>query len=565
MPKEESRRFFNRYPCLPAEFKININGRIFKSELIDYSFGGLRVFIEDSPPVSKETVIDVDTTVPYVRSKGKIVWSKKEGSGLMVGLKKVSLPKTGFLRDYALADILIGLQRSNATGVLRISDKSGSKKIFLKDGDIIFSSSDAKKDRLGEYLFRTRTITAEQYKSFVDALGKSNKKEGAVLVDLKCVRPQEIPLRVRQMAEDVILDLFALEDGNYEFAEGPLPAGEAIPLKLSAANLIFNGIKKIPDPKKALDIMSINAETVLAFSSDPLDLFQNIALDPLDKKLLSFVNGKNSVRDIISLSGFAAERVMSVICALLSTRIIDIKGDETAPQFTAADIISGHEIRVEKEFLEKLNELYGNYQKLGYYGILGVTSFASSEEIKRRYYEVAKEFHPDKHFLVKSNEIKEKLNAIFSFATSAYSTLTDPNKRVEYDMGLSDDKPSIVGNKEMAKIKFAEGRNEFRKGSYQEASRLFGQSVYLDNKIGIYHFYYGLSLCKLKKNKEAERAISRALEIEPNNPDYLTELGYVYILLNFPRRAKNSFEKALKIQPTNARANEGFKKVEMTD
>lgn len=565
MPKsDKGKRFFNRYPCLPAEFKLNINGRMFKAELIDYSFTGLRVFIENPPPISKETIIDVDTDVPYIHSKGEVVWTKKTNSGLTVGIKKITLPKTGSLKDYALADILIGLQRNNATGVLKISDRSGSK-IFLKDGDIIFSSSDTQKNRLGEYLFKTQAITMEQYKNYVDVFKKSHKKEGAVLVDLKYIKPQNIPHIVRQMSEDIILDLFALEDGDYEFTEGPLPAEEVIPLKLSAANLIFNGIKRISNPQRVLNLMRINMETVLSFSSDPLDLFQNIEMDPLDKKILSFVNGRNAIKDIVVLTGISADRVLSVLYALLSTRIVDVEDDEISPEFSAADIIKGQGVKVEKEFLKKLNEIHVSYQSLGYYGILGVSKFASTEEIKRRYYEVAKEFHPDKHFLIKSNEVKEKLNAIFSYATSAYSTLMDPNKRVEYDMGSSNNKPAATDNKDMAKTKFAEGRSEFRRGCYQEASQLFGQSVYLDNAIGNYHFYYGLSLSKLQRHREAEKSLTRALECEPSNPEYMTELGYVYLLLNLPRRAKNVFEKALKIQPTNARANEGFKKVEITD
>lgn len=566
MPKsDKGKRFFNRYPCLPAEFKLNINGRIFKAELIDYSFTGLRVFIENPPPISKETIIDVNTAVPYIHSKGEVVWTKKTNSGLTVGIKKISLPKTGSLKDYALADILIGLQRNNATGVLKISDRSGSK-IFLKDGDIIFSSSDTQKNRLGEYLFKTQAITMEQYKNYVDVFKKSHKKEGAVLVDLKYIKPQDIPHIVRKMSEDIILDLFALEDGDYEFTEGPLPAEEVIPLKLSAANLIFNGIKRISNPQRVLNLMRINMETVLSFSSDPLDLFQNIEMDPLDKKILSFVNGRNAIKDIVVLTGISADRVLSVLYALLSTRIVDVEDDEISPEFSAADIIKGQGVKVEKEFLKKLNDIHGSYQSLGYYGILGVSKFASTEEIKRRYYEVAKEFHPDKHFLIKSNEVKEKLNSIFSYATSAYSTLMDPNKRVEYDMGaFNNNKPSTADNKDMAKTRFAEGRSEFRRGCYQEASQLFGQSVYLDNAIGNYHFYYGLSLSKLQRHREAEKSLTRALECEPNNPEYMTELGYVYLLLNLPRRAKNIFEKALKIQPTNARANEGFKKVEITD
>jgi curved DNA-binding protein CbpA len=58
-----------------------------------------------------------------------------------------------------------------------------------------------------------------------------------------------------------------------------------------------------------------------------------------------------------------------------------------------------------------------------YYDILGVSKTSSQEEIKKKYRELSKMHHPDKGG---DEEMFKKIN-------EAYSTLSDPSKRAEYD------------------------------------------------------------------------------------------------------------------------------------
>ena len=61
------------------------------------------------------------------------------------------------------------------------------------------------------------------------------------------------------------------------------------------------------------------------------------------------------------------------------------------------------------------------------YEILGVSESADNETIKKAYRKLAVEFHPDKTGGDKQKEEK------FKEISSAYQTLSDPNKRAEYD------------------------------------------------------------------------------------------------------------------------------------
>jgi curved DNA-binding protein len=65
--------------------------------------------------------------------------------------------------------------------------------------------------------------------------------------------------------------------------------------------------------------------------------------------------------------------------------------------------------------------------KRDYYGVLGVSSSASQDEIKRAYRAKAKQYHPDRNPNDPSAEQK------FKEVQQAYSVLRDPKKRAEYD------------------------------------------------------------------------------------------------------------------------------------
>jgi len=73
-------------------------------------------------------------------------------------------------------------------------------------------------------------------------------------------------------------------------------------------------------------------------------------------------------------------------------------------------------------------------EKNNYYKILGLKLNASQEEIKRRFRELAKQFHPDKYF-----HPSQKIWATkhFQKLMEAYATLSNPQMKREYDESLT--------------------------------------------------------------------------------------------------------------------------------
>lgn len=84
----------------------------------------------------------------------------------------------------------------------------------------------------------------------------------------------------------------------------------------------------------------------------------------------------------------------------------------------------------------KIDRTYDRLKKLNYYEILNLPQQADKGQVKRAYYAVSKEYHPDRYFRRNLGAYKEKLEAIFDLITRSYNTLNDETLRASYDRSL---------------------------------------------------------------------------------------------------------------------------------
>jgi hypothetical protein len=162
----------------------------------------------------------------------------------MAGVSASAEPLRGFLEEDSLASLLRPLVRSKKTGVLRVARGKVTKTIYLSEGRLIFATSTDPDDRLGEMLLRKGLITYRSLEESVQAI-RAGKRQGTLLVESGAIRSKHLIEGVTEQVQEVIYSLFQWEEGSWEFQEGDLPSREVIVLRMSTADLMMEGVRRV--------------------------------------------------------------------------------------------------------------------------------------------------------------------------------------------------------------------------------------------------------------------------------------------------------------------------------
>lgn len=530
------------------------------------------------------------------------------------------LPVSGRLRDQRLPKILTHLQRQKKTGVLVVRRNDQHKVIFIKDGDIVFAASKYQDDWLGEVLLKAGKITLGQYEKASEVTRSTQKRFGTVLVEHGVLTAKDLFWAVTHQVKEIILSLFTWLDGEYQFEEGPLPAQEIITLKMSTANLILDGIRRINDfVRLRNELPPMN--TILQITMDPMILFQDIKLMDPERKLLMQVDGKSSLFDVFAASELPPFETLKLLCFFLSVGLVEIGIADLQPEPSAQampaetvetvqdrapeasplpkgetpDAVSDassvdedlvKEVKLEQQEAvvdgreeifqkneqeahptqQKIREAYEALQHQDYYEVLGLQQEAPRDEIKRAYFRLAKEYHPDRHFQSGLEVLTPHLETLFRRITEAYDTLLMERKRKDYDMELTMKKfkgrrEEPAGSSMSGQVQ--QGQQALQKGDFKTAAYYFEAVVRAVPDKAAYHALLAKTLTQLPgRQRDAETHYKKAIELDPSGVDHYIGLGLLYKKGGMAQRAQRQFEEALIWDADNRTAKEELKKLQ---
>ena len=150
----------------------------------------------------------------------------------------------GRLEGLSVPDLLWNLCRCHSTGVLHLTSRGITKKVYIHEGRIVFAGSGDPDDRLGDLLLREGMITLDQLESALARLS-GGKRLGAILVGAGHLSPDNLVRGVLNQVRGIVLALFPMDEGEYSFIEGPLPTDEVITLGMRTAEILLQGIRQI--------------------------------------------------------------------------------------------------------------------------------------------------------------------------------------------------------------------------------------------------------------------------------------------------------------------------------
>jgi len=328
-------------------------------------------------------------------------------------------------------------------------------------------------------------------------------------------------------------------------------------------------------------------------SLDPNANISGLALSPKDAFVLSRVDGNLSLDKISSISGIALDEIIEIFKRLAAEGVVKFsKAMHTSEIGKPKEKLSILEQLEEDEHYDNLSKiprevrrevlmLEEELETINYYDLLKVAKGATNERIKKSYFKMSRDYHPDRFFGKEIGVYKKKFEKIFNTITSAFETLSDKKARQQYDIEtFPKDKERATKREETAKDfnrpktlierlaqakKFYKmGDLEFRKRNIAAAANYFKLALSYDPQNAEYKQALkkttpGLDKKKarskyeeaMRKNEEGFHAramglFSEAVELDSENADYNFELSkLLYALEGDVVRSKECCLKAI--------------------
>jgi curved DNA-binding protein CbpA len=191
-----------------------------------------------------------------------------------------------------------------------------------------------------------------------------------------------------------------------------------------------------------------------------------LSLSSTDGFVLSRVDGTSNEHDLAATMGLPADQVRASLAKLESLGLITFGEGPPAP--TASGTMSAspvpaarpgthvaseplsaedeaalaEDVEIEPDLRRQILGTLRALDRLDYYALLQIDRNADRKSIKRAYYDLAARFHPDRYFRKKIGSFKDRFEAIFHRLTLAHDTLSNREKKAEYDTYLEDQRKS---------------------------------------------------------------------------------------------------------------------------
>lgn len=228
----------------------------------------------------------------------------------------------------------------------------------------------------------------------------------------------------------------------------------------------------------------------LATDVDPTRL----TLTPEEGFLLSRVDGCASLGELLKSTGLPEAQVIPLVRSLKEKGVLETpdaggaKAAEPAPKpkakpekksrydgfiFNLTDL--NEDVELDVDLRKEILFLHGHLGDFNYYDLLGVRPRTSNEDIRARYFELSRRFHPDRYYGKRLGSYKGRLSQVFQAVHEAYETLGDKKKKTEYDkvtdVPLTEEELDEIARAQEAQVRESK-RGQERRERLRRTSRL---------------------------------------------------------------------------------------------
>jgi|GEM_PF-1282540 len=456
----------------------------------------------------------------------------------------------GEIREGEIPFLLMDLNRKGWTGILFLEKEKIKKEFYIKNGMIGYSRSNLLSETLGRVMLSYGLIKAAEHQKALEIMEKKKIKWGEALIELGY--REDISNALRAQIEVRVKDIFQWKDGRWEiFAKEVVENRFPFWSEIDMVYLISKGISAMDEA-----FFMRNRENFLNSIYRVGVKDGRVRIPPSVENLF---NGEFTGKDFINAigdenKGLRALYFFEVVGVIKKVKMVS-KSEKKE------DV---HVLPEDKEIYNKLLEKFNFLKTASFFERLGVEREASINEIKEKYYALAREFHPDRFHSYKSEAVRDLADRIFTLINDAYNTLSDPQKREEYSSFADESTNFTFGKKEdivTAETQFQKAEILEKRGDLKSALEFYRWAYKLNPKEPVYMAKMGWTAYRIGKReknldmvREGMKDVFKAYSLSPQNDTIAYLVASIYRAEGDHKKTIEFLEKTLNLNPLHEQA-----------
>ena len=264
----------------------------------------------------------------------------------------------GNLKDFSTTQLLNLIHLARKTGTLRIQVPSGVTTLFFREGKLVYATMSGRDGHLASVLSRGGKLSEANAKVIRARAGAQSDKElGMLLISAGHVTQPEIVSSIRADVLDMVYSLFTWSDGLFHFEPNQLPSDDSITVSINLENIILEGSRRLKEWERLQDELP-DLSVALKFTDRPQAQLRNINLSVDEWRVISYINPRNSVKQIAQRIGMDDFQIRRIIYGLLQAGLVEVLEPEgvsvARPLSSEAQDVTGRPPAVKRSVIRKL-------------------------------------------------------------------------------------------------------------------------------------------------------------------------------------------------------------------
>src|SRR3954470_19797408 len=242
----------------------------------------------------------------------------------------------GSLKEASLPDVLQLLAMGKKTGCLAVTHRNNFGYVYFDRGLISYASIVNRRDRIGDILLKSGTITQAQLDAAISAQSRHrDKRIGELLVSQGAVTRDALHAQIRTQIEEAVYYLFTWTRGTFNFEAEVHPEEQDLLVAINPESLLLEGARRVDEwsliEKKisSLDLVFDVDRGKLAAAGVTLPKDQQVVMELLD--------GQRDVVSVIEESGLGEFEVGKAIYGLVTAGFAQRVGKTKATEAVVSD------------------------------------------------------------------------------------------------------------------------------------------------------------------------------------------------------------------------------------